>query len=350
MEEKASERTQGRLAKQILILLAIAMAFAAFHISVYFLLTRRLANNFSDVTQLKMTDVGSYLPHDPDAKLVRIDSSLKLTEDLPVLDGAAALLPVYAAFVDAVYPAGSVTYEGGTFSDDNYYGENFAPDSSMQYHNTVRGYQAIVDGETDLFFSVKPSAEQAAYAKQQGVELVYVPIGREAFVFFVNEKNPVEGLSTAQIRSIYSGEIRNWKEVGGPDRVINPVSRVEGSGSQSAMNAFMGERKTGRKSPFAVTGASLGFSFRYYLEDMVGNGGVKMLSVNEIYPDEENIRSGLYPITTEFYAIFRKDNPNPNIPVLVDWILSEEGQRIIEETGYVGIQGEKNAFVGRDVL
>ena len=118
--------------------------FAVFNLSMYLLLTQRLSNNFSDVPQAKMIDVGAYLPHDKDSKLVQIESSLKLTDDLPVLDGAAALVPVYAAFVDAVYPEGSVTYEGGTFSDDNFYGENFSKDSKMQYRNTVRGIYACL--------------------------------------------------------------------------------------------------------------------------------------------------------------------------------------------------------------
>ena len=51
---------------------------------------------------------------------------------------------------------------GGSFSDDNYYGENFADDSTMQYNNTVRGYKAIVDGTTDILFCAAPSAEQQA--------------------------------------------------------------------------------------------------------------------------------------------------------------------------------------------
>ena len=63
----------------------------------------------------------------------------------------------------------------------------------MQYNNTVRGYQAIVDGSTDLFFCAAPSREQQTYAEGQGAELVFVPIGLEAFVFFVNEHNPVQG-------------------------------------------------------------------------------------------------------------------------------------------------------------
>ncbi len=327
-----------RWLKQLLLLFLVVAVFVAFNGSVYALLTRRLANNFSGVSQSKMVDVGRYLPHEPTSELVRIDSSLKLTEELPVLDGAAALLPVYAAFVDAVYPEGSVRYEGGIFSDDNFYGENFAPDSKMQYKNTVRGYQAIVDGSTDILFCAAPSAQQKQYAADQGVELVYVPVGLEAFVFFVNVNNPVEALTTDQVRDIYAGDYQNWAQLGGPDRVINPVSRLSGSGSQSAMDAFMGEREITRKSSLAITGSSIGFSFRYYMDGIVDNQAVKMLSLNGVYPSAENIRNGSYPLITPFYAVYRADNDNRNIPILLDWILSDEGQQIVEKSGYVRMQ------------
>ena len=193
-----------KLKKQLAIIALIVLGFAAFNLSMYQLLTRRLSNNFSDTSQAKMIDVKNYLPHEKESDLPKIESSLKLTENLPVLDGAAALVPVYAAIIDNVYPEGCVTYEGGTFSDDNYYGENFAENSAMQYKNTVRGYQAIVDGDTDILFCAGPSEEQKQYAKEQGVELVYVPIGLEGFVFFVNENNPVENLTVEQIRKIYA--------------------------------------------------------------------------------------------------------------------------------------------------
>ena len=181
--------------KQIIALLLVIALFAAFNLSMYMLLTGRLSNNFSDATQAKMIDVSKFLPHEDGSDLAHIESSLKLTDNLPVLDGAAALVPVYASIIENVYPEGSVTYEGGTFSDDNYYGENFAEDSKMQYKNTVRGYQAIVDGTTDILFCAAPSAEQKQYAEEKGVELVYVPVGLEAFVFFVNENNPVTQLT-----------------------------------------------------------------------------------------------------------------------------------------------------------
>lgn len=326
-----------KLRKQIVSIILVVALFATFNLSMYQLLTRRLSNNFSGATQAQMIDVRSYLPHEEDSELPKINSTLKLTDDLPVLDGAAALVPVYAAVIDNVYPEGCVTYEGGQFSDDNYYGENFAEDSAMQYKNTVRGYQAIVDGTTDVLFCAGPSEEQKQYAKEKGVELVYVPIGLEGFVFFVNENNPVDNLTVEQIRKIYACEYTNWNEVGGANRIINPVTRLEGSGSQTTFESFMGEYKIGRKSPFAITGASIGFSFRYYMDGIVENDAVKMLSLDGWYPSVENIQNRSYPIVAQFYAIYRSDNDNENIPVLIDWLLSEEGQELIEKTGYVRI-------------
>ena len=327
-----------RLAGQLAALALTAAVFAAFNLGMYQLLTRRLSNNFSDASRAQMVDVGQYLPFEEGSDLPEIDASLTLTGDLPVLDGAAALVPVYAAVIDSVYPQGCVTYEGGSFSSDNYYGENFAPDSVMQYNNTVRGYQAIVDGSTDILFCASPSQEQLDYALSMGVELKFVPIGLEGFVFFVNSQNPIENLSSSDIRKIYSCEYTNWSEVGGANRVINPVTRLQGSGSQTVFEAFMGDTKIGIKSPLAIAGGSIGFSFRYYMDGMVGNEGVKMIPVDGVYPSSENIKNRSYPIITEFYAIYRSDNENENIPLLIDWLLSEEGQELIEKTGYVGIQ------------
>lgn len=323
--------------KQICILLAVVLAFAAFNGSLYILLTGRLSNNFSSTSQSKMVDVGAFLPHEDGSDLPKIDTSFRLSGDLPVLDGAAALVPVYAAIIHNVYPVGSVTYEGGSFSDDNFYGENFAADSAIQYKNTVRGYKAIVDGDTDILFCAAPSAEQKAYAEEQGVELVYVPVGLEGFVFFVNAQNPVDSLTVQQIRDIYAGKITNWSAVGGSNRIINPVTRLAGSGSQSAMDSFMAGTPYGAKSPFSVIGGSIGFSFRYYLDGMVGSDSVKMLELNGVYPNAENIQNGSYPVIAKFYAIYRADNENENIHKLIDWLLSDEGQQIIEKNGYVRI-------------
>lgn len=326
-----------KLKKQLLVIFGVILLFASFNFSLYMLLTRRLSNNFSSATQSQQVDVGMYLPHVAESDLARVETDFRITGDLPVLDGAAALVPVYAAVVDNVYPEGCVKYEGGVFSSDNYYGENFADDSAMVYNNTVRGYKAIVDGTTDILFCAGPSVDQKQYALDQGVELVYVPVGLEGFVFFVNRENPVEDLTTTQIRQIYAGEFTNWKQVGGPNRIINPVTRLVGSGSQTAFESFMGDTKVGRKSLLAFTGGSIGFSFRYYMDGIVGNEGVKMLKLNGVYPSAENIQNRTYPIVAQFYAIYRADNDNENIPILIDWLLSPEGQELIEESGYVKI-------------
>ena len=283
--------------KRALTLVLIVALFAGINFGLYMTMTRRLRQNFSGASQLRMVDVRRFLPHEVDSDLARIDSSLHFEEgdDLPVLDGAAALVPVYASVIDNCYPEGCVTYEGGVFDDDNKYGENFAPDSAMQYQNTIRGFTDVVDGSTDLFFTAHPNAEQMQYAEEQGVELEIVPIGMEAFVFFVNADSPVEDLTTDQIRAIYRNEITNWNEVGGPNRMINPVTRVTGSGSQSMMDRFMEDNMLTRRNPLSIFGGSIGYSFRYYLTGLVGNDGVKMLSVNGVIPDAENIRNGTYP-------------------------------------------------------
>ncbi len=327
-----------KLRNKIAVITAVILIFSSFNLSLYFILTRRLSNNFSGATQAQMIDVKSYLPHTDGSDLPKINSSLKLEDDLPVLDGAAALVPVYAAIIDNVYPNGCVKYDGGEFSDDNFYGENFSGDSAMQYKNTVRGYKAIVDGTTDILFCAAPSADQKKYAEDNNVELVYVPIGLEGFVFFVNEQNPISNLTTEQIRKIYACEYTNWSDVGGVNRVINPITRLEGSGSQTTFEAFMRDYKIGTKSPFAITGGSIGFSFRYYMDGIVENDSVKMLSLNGVYPSAENIQNRSYPIVAQFFAIYRADNENKNIKILIDWILSEEGQTLIEQVGYVRIK------------
>ncbi|MBR4733491.1 MAG: substrate-binding domain-containing protein [Lachnospiraceae bacterium] len=325
--------------KKMIAILGTIFLFVTVNVFLYLTITCRLANNFSGTNQLKMIDVAKFLPFEEASELARTGSSLKFQsgEDLPVLDGAAALVPVYASVIENCYPAGTVTYEGGVFSDDNYYGENFAPDSVMQYQNTVRGFNALVDGSVDLFFTAHPSKEQMQSAKEKGVELEIVPIGMEAFVFFVNKDNPVDGLTTEQIRSIYRGEITNWKEVGGVSKMINPLTRVKGSGSQTMMDKFMEDDMLTSRRLLSVFGAGIGYSFRYYLSGMVADDNVKMLAVDGIYPSAENVRNGSYPISTKFYVVYRKDNQKGNVTRLVEWLLSEEGQTMIEACGYVGL-------------
>ena len=281
--------------------------------------------------------VHEYLPFEEESRIVKIDSkTLKLTEDLPRIDGAAAFFPVYSAFVNAVYPETTELYDG-----------------VFEYNNTPGGYQLLAEKGIDLFLGVYPSEEQKAYAEECDTTFVYTPVGTEAFVFFVHKDNPIDNLTTEQIKGIYSGEITNWKQVGGKNEKIAAFQRNEGSGSQSMLQRFMGDTPImeaptemvntmmsgiiEQVSNYRSKSNSIGFSFRYYVEGIIQNPDIKMLSVDGVAPTAENIRNGSYPIVTPMYAVTYEENTNENVDLLLQWILSEEGQYIIEETGYVGI-------------
>ena len=320
-----------RLAGQLLSLGALLLVFAVLILTIFFGFTRRCIPSTSEGMQAKSVELDAYLPFEEKSKITKLDGSLKLTENLPVIDGAAALYPIFSGFVHAVYPAHSVSFDG----------ESFSPGSALQYSNTRGAYKGIVDGTVDIAICVAPSEEQLAYAEEQGVELVFTPIGREAFVFFVNRDNPVNGLTTEQLRGIYAGQYRNWSEVGGDNTHIAVLQRNAGSGSQSALLNFMGDTPI-KTDYFTFLGRSIGFSFRFYVEGMVGQdsheGGVKLLALDGVYPSTENIKNGSYPIISELYAVTRKGESNPNVQAFVDWMLSEEGQSIVEGSGYVGVK------------
>ena len=322
---------RAKLPRQLLSMGALIGLFVVLNLTVFFVFTYRCIPHTSEGMQAKSVELGAYLPFEEDSGIVKLDGSLKLTENLPVIDGAAALYPIFSGFVNAVYPADSVHFDG----------ESFTPDSALQYSNTRGAYKGIVDGTVDIAICVAPSEEQLAYAKEKGVELEFTPIGREAFVFFVNKNNPVDGLTTEQLRGIYAGKYRNWSQVGGDNTHIAVLQRNAGSGSQSALLNFMGDTPV-KTDYLTFMGRSIGFSFRFYVEGMVGQdspeGGVKLLALDGIYPSTENIRNGSYPIINELYAVTRKGEENPNVQAFVDWMLSPEGQAIVEGSGYVGME------------
>ncbi|MCM1024173.1 MAG: substrate-binding domain-containing protein [Prevotella sp.] len=309
--------------RQTLFIVGIALAFLLFDMGIYFTFTVRYRNAEGETSQRESVAPELYLPFDENSLIARVDTDFSVSGDLPVLDGAAALLPVYTAVADAIYPEGCCSCDG----------EDFSPESAVQYRNTLRAYTSVADGTADIIFVAAPSAAQLEYAEEKGAELVFQPIGREAFVFIVNENNPVDGLTSGQIRDIYSGRITNWSEVGGGNYPINALQRLEGSGSQSALVKFMGDTPV-KKNTSNIFGKSLGFSFRYFVTGLAKKPNIKMLAVDGVYPDRENIGGGSYPVTTDFYAVYRADNGNENVPKVIEWILSDEGQELIELSGY----------------
>ena len=273
----------------------------------------------------KSVEVSEYLPFAKETKIVKKEYNDKLEGDLPIIDGAAALVPVLNSVVYSLYPESSVKYENNDFTSD----------SALQYHNTRGAYKGLADKTIDIALLAGPSKEQKEYAASKGVEFELTPIGREAFVFIVNTKNTVDNLSMEQLKDIYAGKITSWKQVGGKNRPINVVQRNKGSGSQTALEKLVGEDIKGNF--FGPLGGALGFSFRFYVEELTKHGHIKMLSLNNVYPSADNIRNESYPIVSNFYAVTRKGETNPNVQKVLDFITSPTGQEIVEEVGYVGL-------------
>ena len=285
-------------------------------------------------------NVREYLPFDEDSKTVKVrsksfDFDNVPKHQLPIIDGAAAAFPVYSAFVHAVYPHTTKLYDG-----------------VFEYNNTQRGYELLAEKKTDIFIGAAPSWEQIAFAEKNNTTFEYTQIGSEAFVFFVHKDNPIESLTVEQIKGIYSGKITNWSEVGGKNEKIVPFQRNEGSGSQSMLIRFMGDTPIMKPSTqteiegmggiiekvadYKNKSTSIGFSFRFYVEGIIRNPDIKMIAIEGTAPTKENIRNGSYSIITPVYAVTYEGNSNENVHKLIDWMLSDEGQYIIEETGYVG--------------
>lgn len=316
-----------KLIKQIFAIVGVVTFMVITDVFIYFVFTNRCINDFSNQMQAKSVEVDEYLPFANETKIIKKEVPEKLEGDLPVIDGAAALVPIFNSFIYSLYPESSVKYESG----------DFLKESALQYHNTRGAYKGIVDGDCDIAFCAKPSDEQVQYGLDKGVKLELTPIGREAFVFLVNNNNPVDGLTMDQLKDIYNGKITNWKDVGGANRPINVVQRNKGSGSQTTLEKLFG--KDISSNFFGPLGASIGFSFRFYVEELTKHGHIKMLELNGVYPNKENVQSNAYPIVSNFYAVTREGekDTNQNIKKVLEFILSSTGQEIINEVGYVGL-------------
>ena len=274
-------------------------------------------------------------------------------QEMPILDGAEAAYPVYSAFANACYANIAEIQEKAQESKS----DAVMP---IQFQNTIYAYEKLLSGDIDIFFGARPSEAQLEMAEEAGVELKITPIGKEAFVFFVNENNPVDALSSEQLHDIYSGRITNWRKFGGENQKILAFQRPENSGSQTMMEYFMGD--TALRKPLQAeselsmgdivrdtaayenSASAIGYSFRYYTTIMMTNSGedaagIKLLAVDGVYPDTETIRSGEYPYTTQLYAITTTDriNAKSTIEPFLEWMIGPQGQQIVSDTGYVAV-------------
>ena len=153
---------KNKLTKQILIILYIILGFILFNISFYNLITKNYINNYGEGMKEKSIDIKSYLPFEEESLIVHETSDIKITENVPQMDGATALYPIYSAYVEVLYPKESVKYNG----------KDFLEDSKIQKTGTTVAYKKVIDGETDIIFCGKPSEKQLEYAESKKEKII----------------------------------------------------------------------------------------------------------------------------------------------------------------------------------
>lgn len=166
----------------------------------------------------------------------------------------------------------------------------------------------------------------------------------------------MDSLTLDQIRDIYSGAITNWSEVGGYDEEIIPYVRSKNSGSQTAMENMVMQGIPMITHPdtrvqiamemgglidsiatYQNSSKSIGYSFNYYLRNLYKNEDIKVLNIDGISPDNENLINGTYPLSSGYYAVTVKGR-DQKAEEIKEYLLSDEGQEMIELAGYCPIR------------
>ena len=210
------------------------------------------------------------------------------------------------------------------------------------------------ENPADVILAVKHYDDTIAEFRSRGADLVITPIAKEGFVFMTHPDNPVDNLTLEQLRGIYSGEITNWKDVGGFDEDIVAYTRNKDSGSQTALEDFMdgipivlGEDPDRIATSMGemlgavyMTGRSaIGYNmYSWAMEQWVEYDQLKLFAIDGIEPSNETLSDSSYPLMVYTYSYYNVNNEKGR--ALTEWLLSAEGQELIESVGFVGIQSD----------
>ena len=257
-------------------------------------------------------------------------------ENVPRLDGSTACLPMAEAVCSVLL---------GESRDQ--------VQDLIHFNRTTQSFRNLMDGECELLLAGQPNAAVFDEMESRGFAYDMEQLGTDALVFLVNENNPVENITTEQLRGVYTGEITNWKELGGEDAPIIPLQRNEGAGSQALMKKLvmgdtplmeappeyipssMGDLMTAVKS-YDASANAIGYSVYYYAHDMEMAQGLKLLKVDGVEPCKDTIRSGEYPHLNAYYCVIAHSAPADSpTRILYDWLVTPDGQRLLESEGYV---------------
>jgi phosphate transport system substrate-binding protein len=264
---------------------------------------------------------------------------LRLTpEEFPRVDGSALTIPFSEAMAATVM--------------------NLPAEEARVYvlHSKAQdAYANLITGKADIVFAPPPTEAELLYAKEQDVPLRLTPVLQSTLVFFVNAKNPAEDLSLDDIVGIYSGKIKNWKELGGADAEIRAYLRPENSGSQAGMLEFVMKETPIASAPAEMIfagpadivnavssfeGAEFAIGYSYYLAPAAqSESGIKYLKIDGVAPDGTSVADGSYPLASTIYMALRQDEPADGAASkLAEWVLGEEGLALAEREGYVPIR------------
>lgn len=233
-----------------------------------------------------------------------------------------------------------------------YYGFSDFLAERVKTSQTHGAFMNLIDGNADIILvSSKPSPDESAHANQMGVTLIQTPVALDAFVFIVNEANPVKSLTTEQIRRIYTKQITNWSEVGGRNSEMAVFTRPRNSGSEETLREVVmnglepadfpeSAQVQGMGAVFSeIQGSEDGicYTFNNYKEMIaqIPEGIASKIAVDGVFPDKTTIGNRTYPFTTEVYAVIRSDlDHNSMAYKFYEWLKTESAKTVLEECGF----------------
>jgi len=225
---------------------------------------------------------------------------------------------------------------------------------TVLYYDTIENnIQKLLSGEYDIILSPFLSDDLLALQQQYYTELELIPIANEAIVFLVSNKNSLQNLYLEDIQNIYSGSITNWENFTREEEDIVAYQKPENSLIQYLFHSLVLSKSSVMEPPHQIKinenrelekatsyydggEYAIAYDTYYYASNMLFDYNIKMLAIDGIYPTKRNIKRGIYPIMTNYYAIVRT-NSNANSPerTLVQYLTSLTGQQLIEQSGYI---------------
>lgn len=207
------------------------------------------------------------------------------------------------------------------------------------------GIAALVNGTTEIAASSRDitAAEKQKVQARFKVASVETPVAKDGVAFYVNEANPLKGLTMEQLRDIYLGDVSNWKDVGGKDAKIVLYSRESSSGTYVFTKEVLLENEDFAAGAQTLPGTAAIINAVSKEPNAIGYGGsayakgVRDLKVKgkegEFGPTAQNVKSGKYPLARPLYLI-TKGPAAGDAKKFLDFTLSDEGQKIVTEVGY----------------